>query len=349
MLKRLKNYLQDFAFHLPDRSLFDLSLTPWPALIVFICISLVLAGRTLGTAPDDISYINYFKGSRTVVSTTWMSYALNEILWSPYATLLGRYFDGETAYRITIFVSAFIFLFASSILSRGAWVFISLVFLIDVMFATQMYYNQIRQGVALSAFFMMIVIGLSYFLASIVTIGLHTGFIVVIPCTLAATLFKRSNILLITAILAIVLCIGVFKINYIQDNIDMLKRISRYATTGKLNTYFYMFAVIQYGLIFVLLLDKNPDDQQKFWFNFSFFFFAATMVISFINEAGGRLFYFLNGFVMILIGLNLKRLQGKISALVWLIFLIGIGLNESSKGGFGPDTWVGRWLLILTG
>ncbi|MCZ7622153.1 MAG: hypothetical protein M5U24_06665 [Candidatus Kuenenia sp.] len=53
--------------------------------------------------------------------------------------------------------------------------------------------------------------------------------------------------------------------------------------------------------------------------------------------------YIANALVAILLGLNLKRERGKITAIVWFLLLFALLINEGRKGGFGSDTWFGRW------
>lgn len=326
--------------------LFGLRRATWLVVIIFVGISLILAGRTLYTAPDDENYIAYFEGANFTILTNALSYSLEEILWSAYASFMGGIFGAETALRITIFFSSLTFLVASGKLARGAWLLIFFAFVIDAMLATQMYYNQIRQGLALSIFLMMIAGGLRPFLGAVVASAIHTSFIFVIPCVIAAAVAKRSNIRLVAILLAVVL--GVYYLNSLMGDIDLGRRSATYELEGKLNVFFYAFAFLQYGLIFFLLKQKNSDDQQEFWFRFSLIFVTFAICLSFIHEAAARLMYIANALVVILLGLNLKRERAKIGAVVWFLLLLVILINEGRKGGFGPDTWFGRWALILT-
>ncbi|SOH03405.1 hypothetical protein KSMBR1_0894 [Candidatus Kuenenia stuttgartiensis] len=345
MFKKPTNYHQS-ANPGPSRlDLFGLRQTTWLAMVFFVGVSLILARRTLYTAPDDLSYIKYFEGTNFTILTDWWSYVLEEPLWSTYASFMGEIFGAETSLRITIFFSSLMFLVANNKLTRGAWIFILFAFVIDSTLSTQMYYNQIRQGFALSVFLMMVAGGLSPFLGAVVASTIHTSFIFVIPCAIAAVVARRSNIRLIAILLAVGLY--VFYLNRIMGSIDFGRRSESYELKGKVNVFFYAATVLQNGLIFFLLKNKSSDDQQEFWFRFSLIFCTFAICMTLIHAAAGRLMYIANALVAILLGLNLKRERGKITAIVWFLLLFALLINEGRKGGFGSDTWFGRWYLIL--
>lgn len=349
MLQKLTNYLQSANYRPAGRGLFGLGRTTWLPVLFFVGISLVLAGRTLYTAPDDRSYIAYFEGAPSNIHThlSYLFYILEEPLWSSYTSFMGDIFGAKAALRITIFISSLIFLVASSRLAPGAWIFILFAFVMDSTFATQMYYNQIRQGFALSIFLMMIAGGLSPFLGAVVAATIHSAFITVIPCTIAAVVAKKSNIILIAILLTIVM--GCYYLRNLIGDINIGRRMTIYDLKGKSNILFYALVIVQYGLIFFLLKNKHSDDRQELWYRFALIFFVSAICLSIIHEAGGRLMYIANALVMILIGLNLKRSRARLGAVAWLLFLFVIVINEGTKGSFGPGTWVGRWVLILSG
>ncbi len=325
---------------------FGVRQTTWLAVIVFVGMSMILAGRMLYTAPDDESYIAYFEGKNSILLTNTGPYLLEEPLWLAYASSMGSIVGTETALRITIFLGSFLFLAASGKLARGAWIFIFLAFITDVTLATQMYYNQIRQGFALSVFLVMMAGGLHPFFGAVVASAIHASFLAVIPCIIAAAVIRRSKMRLAAILFAVGL--SVFYLNRLMGDIDLGRRSVIYAFEGNLNVFFYALAISQYGLIFFLLKQKHPDDQQEFWFCFSLIFVTLAIGLSLIHEAGGRLMYIANALMAILIGLNLRRTQAKIGAVVWLLLLLMVLLNEGRKDNFGPDSWLGRWVLILT-
>ena len=337
----MKQLITNIPLHLGS---FGLRRAPWLSVVFFAGISLVLAGRTLYTAPDDENYIARFEGTNFTFLGGWWSYVLEEPLWASYAPIMGGIFGSEPAMRITIFFSAFIFLIGSGKLTRGAWMFVLLVFILDDVFATQMYYNQIRQGFALSIFFGMVALGLSPFLGAVMASAIHTSFLFVIPCAIAAHIVKRSNIRLIAVLLTAIA--SVYYINTLIDTIDFGRR--NYELTGKLNIFFYVLITLKYGSIFAILKYKFPDEQEDFWFRFSLIFTILALCLTLIHEAMGRLMYLADALVTILIGLHLKRNRTKIGALVWMLFLLAISINEGRRSGFGPDSWFGRWVLILT-
>jgi len=316
----------------------------WLALFFFIGISLILAVRVLYTAWDDSNYIAYFAHGSPAVFTYWWDYFLSEPLWSLYTSLMGSIFDPINAFRITIFLSSFMFLIASKKLTRGAWVFVFLAFVFDHFLSTQMYFNQIRQGFALSVFLMMLAQGMSPLLGAVAASLIHTSFISVIPCVIFAGI-KRINL----GWLAVGTAIGVYFLKGIIGDIDFGRR-NGYMLGTTLNIFYYLYNIFPYFITLYLLKDSNSeqDEQQVFWFRFTFLYVILAFLLTFVHQAASRLNYFQGAFLMILIGLNIKGRRGKICAIMWLILLVITLVLEGSKVGI-EDSWYGRWGLILNG
>ena len=313
----------------------------WLPLFLFMCISLLLAARPMYTAIDDQNYVAYFAHGSSEAFTDWWSYVLSEPLWLKYCDFMGNFFDSVSALRITIFLSSLMFLIACNKLTRGEWIFVLCAFIIDNTLATQMYYNQIRQGLALSVFLMFVAWDISPVLGAIVASAIHTSFISVIPCALAVTCTKRTytvlpGILLIT-----------YYLKGVLGSIDFGKR-AMYTLGGALNFKFYLNILAPYGITFYLLRNQQ-DKRQKFWYRFALFFVTFAFSLSLIHEAASRLIYFTNAFVLILIGLDIKSKKAKICAVIWFLILLEAIVLEGYKTGFDSNSWYGRWELILNG
>lgn len=337
------------------------------ASAVFICISLLLAARGLYTAPDDDSYVSVFDGGYTLNTTDWWGYFLNEPLWVTYTMFMASIFDAETSLRITIFISSLMFLFASTKLARGAWLFVSLAFIFDATLANQIYYNQIRQGFGLSIFLMIAAMGFSPLLGALVAAAMHSSFIFVIPCIALTIISKHSRSRLTIGF--IMLAAVIFLLRPIFENLDLGRRADTYELKNILSIFFYIVAILQYGAIFFILKDCRRTEGEEFWFRFTFIFLSATLFLTFFHEAAARYICVVNICVMILIGRSLHKQRenfnnhqvtlrrsflsvlkseaAMISAVVWLLFLWAVQFNESAKADFGQESWVGRWAVIL--
>lgn len=321
----------------------------WFGIIISIAIALILANRGLYVAIDDENYINYFTYSDITLSdvkSDWWNFLLNEPLWRTYAWLVGDSFGAETALRITVFIGSLMFLVASGKLSHGAWLFIIFAFVIDPLLATQMYFNQMRQGFALAIFLTIIAGGLNPILAGVIAALFHSSFLIATPCFALALAIRKFNIHYIFGIITVLLAALI--ISKVAPDIDFGRR-SNYELKAERTIFHYVVSAFQYGLVLLFFLSKKDTygEGQLVWLYTSVIYFIFVTCLTFIHEAAGRLIVLENVFLMIIIGMNLKNKEVKIVALCWLLLVLALQVNESRKVSSANNTWLDRWSSIL--
>jgi EpsG family len=322
----------------------------WLGIIVSIAISLLLAGRNLHIAQDDESYLNYFSSffnnPLADLKDDWWNFTLNEPLWRLYASGMGDLFTAESGFRITLFFSSLLFLLASGRLTHGAWLFIFFTFALDHAFATEMYFNQIRQGVALSIFLTIITSGVNPILGALVATLVHSSFLTVIPCFLLSWAIVKLKAHWFIGVILIIT--SVFLLSRVAPNIDLGRR-SGYEASAALNINHYIIAIVQYGSVLLFFFRQKDffDDNQQIWLYLSFFYFILVTGLTFIHEAASRLMLFENAFMMILIGMHFKSKGTKLVALFWLLVIFALDLNEAQKVANVTNNIFYTWSKIL--
>jgi hypothetical protein len=321
---------------------------PKYALIAFFLLALILAVRGLYTAPDDWSTLENFDSSTVIDTSSWWLYWLEEPIWRLYTFVTGSVLGPERAMRLTIFISAFAFLYSGSRFARGGWrapALVLLVFLIDLSFATQMYYNQVRQGFALSVFMSVAAIGGGPILSAALASGIHSSFLVLLPCALATRITARSRLLFLAVLFVLVM--AVLLLQQYLPLIDLGRRSQAYDYTGKFNFKFYIVTIPQYVLTIYLARQRLKDAGWQQWFHMTIMFATATLGISIIYEGGGRLTYIASALVLILLVKNIREKRVLIASVFWisiLIFDLGHQAFEPDLAGY---SWFDRWALIL--
>jgi EpsG family len=349
MQKKMSPYPRTIN-HSLSRNFFGLKQSTWLWVLLAIGISLILATRQIYIARDDENYLNYFLAiddGFSNLNDDWWHFVLEEPLWRLYASNMGNIFGVVHALRITIFFSSLMFIVASGNITRGAWLFVFLVFVIDDCLASQMYYNQIRQGLALSIFLTIIAIGLSPFWGAVVASLVHSSFLLVIPFYLMSLVIKKFNVSWVIVITVVI--ISTYLIKSVAPDLDFGRRTDIYELKGKLNIFSYLVAGFQFGSVFLFFFRQKYfyDETQLVWLNFSLFFFIVAICLTMIHEEAGRMMYLERAFMMIVIGMNFERKRVKIIALFWLLFLFAGDINEARKVSSNDDTFFDRWSLIL--
>jgi hypothetical protein len=322
----------------------------WLGIIVSIAISLLLATRNMHIAPDDESYLNYFSSffnnPLADLKDDWWNFTLNEPLWRLYASGMGDLFTAESGFRITLFFSSLLFLLASGRLTHGAWLFIFFTFALDNAFATEMYLNQIRQGVALSVFLTIITSGVNPMLGALVASFVHSSFLTVIPCFLLSWAIVKLNVHWFIGVILILA--SAFLLYRVMPNIDMGRR-SDYEAAAKLNMNHHIIAIVQYGSVLLFFFRQKDffDDKQQVWLYLSFFYFILVTCLTLFHEAAGRLILIENAFMMILIGMHFKSKGTKLVALFWLLTIFANDLNEAQKATNVTNNIFYKWSKIL--
>jgi hypothetical protein len=317
----------------------------WGIRIAFVIVALVLSLRRLYITPDDESYLAYFEGINffTIFDNLWL-FLIEEPLWTLYTSWLGSAIGAENAIRTTIFASSLMFLIASTKLTRGSWVFILSIFILDIHLATEMYYNQIRQGIALSVFLFLIVYKIDIRLAAGLAATLHSSFLIVFFAAAVTYIIRTRGVIFFSILYVIAVYYSKTRIG----EVELGRRMAVYDIEGKLNVFYYLEALIQYGITLFLTKPKRYDKYASSWYYFTLLFIVLTVPLTFLHEAAGRLMYLASAFTAMSIGMNLHHKKARIGAVIWIFFLILIIVNEGRKLGFNEDTWLGRWILIVS-
>lgn len=168
-----------------------------PSLMGYFMVALlaaVLALRPMYVALDDYSYIDYFSHSFQYIEFS-VRFFMDEPLWLFYSASIGEVLGPENALRLTLFLSVWFFFAAFSNIKNKNLIFLIFFFVICQEMAVQLYFNQIRQGVALSIFlFVALRFGRPIFAALLAT-TIHTSFLVVVVTRIFVVLIqKRSSI-----------------------------------------------------------------------------------------------------------------------------------------------------------
>jgi hypothetical protein len=324
---------------------------PKYALIAFFLLALILAVRALYTAPDDAFNLAYFDSSAVPDTSdihSWWLYWIEEPIWKLYAYVIGSVLGPEWALRTTIFIGAFAFLYSGSSLAHGgsrASALVLLAFLIDVSFATQMYYNQVRQGFALSVFMTVAAVGGGPILGAALASGIHSSFLVLLPCALATRITARSHLLFLAVLFALIMAVVLLKENLAF--IDIGRRSEVYNFAGKLNWKFYLVGIPQYVLTIYLARKRFKDNGWQQWFQMTTMFVTASFGISIIYEGGSRLMYIASALVLILLAKNIRKKRVLIASAFWISILILDVAHQAFERNLFGDNWIDRWALIL--
>ena len=262
-----------------------------------------------------------------------------------YTNLMSVFNNPEFSLRITIFFSSLIFLFSMAKLGENAWIFVLFIFLVDSSIGTQMYFNQIRQGMAMSVFLLFSMMNGRLVLASILAALLHASFLVAVPCAIAAVLAKKDRIYFYISI--VLVGVGLIVTAIYLGDIDFGRRADTYELVGKLNWKYYFVATIQYGVVFFLLYRGSKSHQDKLWYRFTVLFVLLSLGFSVLHEAGGRLLYLSSVFVPLILARNLMKKNVFLAACIWVTIILSQGLHTTLKLDNYEDTILGRWELIL--
>jgi EpsG family len=318
------------------------------AISLFLLVSWILASRQLYTAPDDVSYLAHFDGHLSIDSnSSWWEFLIEEPLWALWTATTGYSLGSEMAMRVTIFLSSFGLLWSANRLSKGAWVFVLLVFILSEPLASQLYFNQIRQGVALTLCLAGLAVGTrSGFVLTGVATTIHTSFFFVLLAMSLAALTKRfSNRHLVAFSIATVVAMVSLKAYVNLDSVvDILGRRGRgYAmeSSANLNSYavsLLVFAVVMYSV-------RRFERTDYLLWRLTLFLYGLTFIGSFYHEASGRLFYLLSILYPILIARS--SLKKPPAYALFVIFIVTSAVWSHLR--YTEYSVLDRWELILYG
>ncbi len=266
-------------------------------------------------ALDDLSNIDvflgysYWFGDFAKKDQNWWQFIIEEPIWNIYCAWSGEELGAENAFRVTLFASTLLYLFFSSKLSKGHWGTTLLLFLVHPSFSVQMYYNQIRQGVALSIFLMMYSIlkvgswkriGIAAGLSALV----HTSFVVIIPLVLSYALKPWLRILASLIFAGTVLAVS----QYIDliSLVEVGRRTENLSESSALNIKFYIVTVGTYASILYVLYPGGDKLITSEWYTLSFLMASIATSLGSLSETAGRLHYLSEAFINILIAGNIR-------------------------------------------
>lgn len=321
--------------------------------ILFLLISLLLASRSLHVAPDDSSYLDHFSGD-IYVGNGWLEYIIEEPLWAIYTIGLGNFFGPEWALRLTIFLSCFIFLNSSfKLMGDRSLLFLILIFVFSSQLATQLYFNQIRQGVALTIF----IFGFSYgfkkgIIASLIASMVHTSLLIVFAGMFIVRQTKKNKVWKLFFAVALLFCVfippGFLDVRQYYELIAG-RRFGVHSLEQALNlNFFILWPPVYYGALLVMKKFMVSNEDRLFW-RFNIVFVTSVLGLSFFFEAAGRVLYFVYIFIPIVIARGFPRLIPTYLAGFWVLIIVAYNTYEYFKEPEVVNSLFGRWGLILFG
>ncbi len=307
---------------------------------------------------DDGNYIEYFSRVVTIYEKVtledadWWLTLIDEPLWDAYATALGTTFGPEAAFRITIFAGVFLYLFSATRLSKGGLFTVLFFFALHPSIGLQLYFNQIRQGLAFSIFLlfvstlklrMPIKLALASGLASLV----HTSFVLIL--SLVASYFLRPRIRIFVFIAFVV--IFAFLVNYIDlfSMINVGRREGVYTSGASVNINFYIVTLTTYGMIFYFLWPDAKETDAAEWYFLSFSIAAAMIGMVSAFDGGGRYVCISDAAISILIARNIQAKYG-LAAFGVMVCAMGIQIISNLKQDSSVQMDIfEKWRLIILG
>ena len=313
---------------------------------LFGVLCLILAVRPIGVAEDDYSYLNYFEyGAASPESYRDSLFWIEEPLWRLYVGVTGRLMGPENALRFLIFLSSSLFLYSSrKIAGRGTpWILLN--FIIAVPLGMQMYFNQLRQGFALSLFLAFTAFFGRPWIGAILASLIHSSFLVVLGCLGVMWLCQRFSLKYWVGLL--IVAFGLLSVFELREYWLHLagRRTDAYVAERVMNVNYYIFTILQFSVTLALTWYKRDEWRVRFWF-FCASVFTANTALTLVHEAGGRIYNYAIAFVTIYLASCSNREGGRF-ALIWWTGSIGL-LNILAL--FSDDLIsrvADRWMLVL--
>ncbi len=309
-----------------------------------------MSSRNLFTSPDDLDYVNAFARLTPLPDDLLL---LSEPLWLAYTNFLAILFDPEICLRITIFIANMLFLSCFAALTRWNTLYVLVVFVFNLYLATLFYYIQIRVGLAIGVFLLLLIFGARPIIAALVCAMLHSSFLVIVLAIIFARVFggdrtRRLLGLTIGLFAILILSLSDSASNVISD-INLGRRDGVYASERVGNVNFYIISVA----LFLLCVPGMKQwiargKTAKPMTTELVAFYLLAVASSLVNEAGVRLVVMANVFAIIHLCSGEKVGRSYFLPAIVSASQILLVLNEYAKGDFGPDSWFLRWTLILT-
>ncbi|MDR0227605.1 MAG: EpsG family protein [Flavobacteriaceae bacterium] len=287
-------------------------------VFLFICLAFLLATREFGIAKDDFNYYNHFSNARYLEIGKIFSYLIEEPLWKLYTWGMTLIFPPMIAFKLTIFLSVMLFLLSSFRVNSKIYLFIILVFIFHQDFATQMYFNQLRQGFALSIFLFITTYKRKPILGGVIATLIHTSFI--IPFVLLLLILKVKSIKKIFIYSIVGIAVLFLNISFLKQ-IDLGRRGDSYLFENKFTINFYLISLIKYVPLLFLIQFYGEKNLSKFWYKLALSSFIVILPFTLFYNAAGRLMYYVNVFFLLMILEHYKSVGGKVALFYFLFFL----------------------------
>lgn len=315
-------------------------------VLMFLAIGSLLVTRPIGLAPDDFSYLHYFDKadwSRFVENTKLQGYSLivEEPLWQLLTHVLSSYLDPESAFRFVILCSVAMYAWAFRNAPSSALMFVLFAFLVCPFLAAQMYFNQVRQGLATSLFLALLSLGGWGYVVGAFTSGLvHTSLLTLLPLSAIST---KALVISVGAMLIGIAALAVGGLEFFARYLDLGRRADQYAFAGAASYRFFFYAVPLYfgilGLVWYehVRLKRAPEPILYQ----SLVFCVVAFVAAYGFEGGVRLFYLLDALVVWTVS-RFWRGRVPLGAWLWACAQLALGFYISFKENFAAETPWGR-------
>jgi hypothetical protein len=312
-----------------------------------VILASILAMRSYGIAPDDYTNSDNFNRLYQATNPSIVYFLLEEPLWNLYTIFLGSLVNTELAVRITIFISTLVFLISMKRIVIGSWIFLMLAFILDSSLATQMYFNQIRQGLALSLFLFLTAYFNKSLVAAILSSLIHSALILV-SIALAILRFSFKN----KYVLGIYGSLAALTLAYIYPQLTDIyygRRTDNYFFEGILNWNYYIVNIPKYVFGYLLINTVALKDEGIKWREMVFIYTLLALIVTMIFSAGGRLMYFSSVFVVIgICHIPTTINRSFIAKSLWISILVLQAILNIQKYGYSSTyTVTGRWISIL--
>lgn len=307
------------------------------ATLIFLGLAIILSTRDLGVAKDDYNYLNHFYYTRYVEGGNFLLYLIEEPLWRLYTSSITLIVQPENALRITLFISSALFLLCVNRVNVRLFLIVALVFVLHEDFATQMYFNQLRQGLALSLFLFFSIYGKRPLVGGILAVLIHSSFIFPLILTVLITRVDSIKWIIMYSLVGImVLYLSVGLLN----TLDLGRRTETYSFEGEFTVNFYIYTFVRYFPLLLLVQFYGYKNKYSFWYKLALVSFIIIVPFTLLHNAAGRLMYYVSAFFLLMILEQHKSLAGKLGLIYYLMFIMIEIL-------FFESTVFSDWQLIL--
>src|SRR5690606_22164224 len=236
-----------------------------------------------------------------------------------------------------LFISSALFLLCVNRVNVRLFLIVALVFVLHEDFATQMYFNQLRQGLALSLFLFFSIYGKRPLVGGIFAVLIHSSFIFPLILTVLITRVDSIKWIIMYSLVGImVLYLSVGLLN----TLDLGRRTETYSFEGEFTVNFYIYTFVRYFPLLLLVQFYGYKNKYSFWYKLALVSFIIIVPFTLLHNAAGRLMYYVSAFFLLMILEQHKSLAGKLGLIYYLMFIMIEIL-------FFESTVFSDWQLIL--